>query len=34
MSAYGERWKTVSDWIRASDPNGRMLNPFFRELMW
>lgn len=34
VSAYGERWKTVSDWIRASDPNGRMLNPFFQELMW
>ncbi len=34
VSAYGERWKTVCDWIRTVDPDGRMLNPFFRELLW
>jgi len=34
VSAYGERWKTLCDAVRMADPNGRMLNPFFRELLW
>ena len=32
-SAYGERWQRFSAWIRTVDPNGRMLNPFFEELL-
>ena len=34
VAAYGERWKTLSDWIRTSNPGGRLLNPFFKELLW
>ena len=34
VSAYGERWRTLSDWIRTIDPDGRMRNPFFQELLW
>jgi len=34
VAAYGDRWKTFSDWVRLVDPDGRMLNPFFRELLW
>jgi FAD/FMN-containing dehydrogenase len=33
VAAYGERWKKLSDWVRAVDPTGRMLNPFFKELL-
>ena len=33
VSAYGERWKTLSDWVRTVDPNRRMVNPFFAELL-
>jgi FAD/FMN-containing dehydrogenase len=33
MAAYGERWKQLSDWVRTVDPHGRMLNPFFKELL-
>jgi FAD/FMN-containing dehydrogenase len=33
VSAYGERWKKLSDWIRTADPKGRLLNPFFEELL-
>jgi FAD/FMN-containing dehydrogenase len=33
VSAYGERWKKLSDWVRTMDPNGRMRNPFFEELL-
>ncbi len=32
-SAYGDRWKQLCDWIRTVDPNGRMLNEFFEELV-
>ena len=32
-AAYGDRWKTLSNWIRSVDPDGRMLNPFFAELL-
>ena len=34
VAAYGERWKRVSGWVRTVDPKERMLNPFFKELMW
>jgi FAD binding domain len=33
VSAYGERWKRLSDWVRTVDPAGRMMNPFFQELI-
>jgi len=33
VSAYGERWKKLSDWVRTIDPDGRMRNPFFQELL-
>jgi FAD/FMN-containing dehydrogenase len=32
-AAYGERWIEFSEWVRASDPAGRMLSPFFAELL-
>lgn len=34
IAAYGDRWKNVSAWVRTVDPHGRMLNPFFKELLW
>ena len=34
VSAYGDRWKKLSEWVRAIDPGGRMRNPFFEELLW
>ena len=34
VAAYGERWKKLSDWVRQTDPNGRMRNAFFDELLW
>jgi FAD/FMN-containing dehydrogenase len=33
VAAYGERWKTLCDWVRTVDPDRRMVNPFFAELM-
>jgi FAD/FMN-containing dehydrogenase len=33
VAAYGERWKTLCDWLRTVDPQKRMVNPFFEELM-
>ena len=33
VSAYGERWKKLSDWVRTIDPDGRMRNPFFQDLL-
>jgi FAD/FMN-containing dehydrogenase len=33
VAAYGDRWKKLSDWVRAVDPQERTLNPFFRELL-
>jgi len=32
-AAYGERWGRFSAHVRASDPTGRMLNPFFAALL-
>ena len=31
--AYGARWTEFSRWVREVDPDGRMVNPFFRELL-
>jgi hypothetical protein len=31
--AYGPRWTEFSAWVRSVDPAGRMLNPFFRDLL-
>ncbi|HEY1766618.1 MAG TPA: FAD-binding protein [Terracidiphilus sp.] len=31
--AYGQRWFDFSAWVRSVDPTGRMLNPFFAELL-
>jgi FAD/FMN-containing dehydrogenase len=33
VSAYGDRWQTLVEWIRRVDPDGRMMNPFFHELI-
>lgn len=33
IAAYGGRWKKLSGWVKSVDPNGRMLNPFFKELL-
>jgi FAD/FMN-containing dehydrogenase len=33
VAAYGDRWKKLCDWIRSVDPDGRMLNPYFAELL-
>ena len=31
--AYGARWHEFSEWVRSVDPQSRMLNPFFRNLL-
>lgn len=33
VAAYGDRWTTLSAWVRRQDPDGRLLNPFFKELL-
>jgi FAD/FMN-containing dehydrogenase len=33
IAAYGARWRRFSDWVRAADPDGRLLNAFFAELL-
>jgi FAD binding domain len=33
LAAYGRRWQVFCDWVRATDPMERMLNPFFAELL-
>jgi len=33
QAAYGQRWTDFSKWVRATDPQGRMLNPFFACLL-
>ena len=33
VAAYGDRWKQFSDWVRAVDPDRRMLNQFFADLL-
>lgn len=32
-AAYGQRWLDFSKWVRSMDPDGRMLNPFFADLL-
>jgi FAD/FMN-containing dehydrogenase len=32
-AAYGERWGKFADWIKSADPNRRMLNQFFADLL-
>jgi len=32
-AAYGQRWLEFSEWVRKSDPSGRMLNEFFAGLL-
>jgi len=32
-AAYGQRWVDFSNWVRTADPTGRMLNPFFADLL-
>lgn len=33
VAAYGARWTTLCTWVRQQDPDGRLLNPFFSELL-
>jgi UDP-N-acetylenolpyruvoylglucosamine reductase len=33
VSAYGDRWKKLGDWLRTVDPDRRMVNEFFGELL-
>lgn len=33
VAAYRDRWKTLSDWVGSVDPNRRMVNPFFANLL-
>ena len=33
MAAYGARWEEFASWVKSADPTGRMLNPFFAELL-
>jgi FAD/FMN-containing dehydrogenase len=33
VAAYGDRWKRLCDWVREQDPDGRLLNPFFSDLL-
>jgi hypothetical protein len=32
-AAFGDRWFEFSGWVRSVDPEGRMLNPFFANLL-
>jgi FAD binding domain/D-arabinono-1,4-lactone oxidase len=32
-AAYGQRWVDFAEWVRTMDPGGRMLNPFFADLL-
>ncbi len=32
-AAYGDRWQRFSDWVKEVDPEGRMRNQFFAELL-
>jgi FAD/FMN-containing dehydrogenase len=33
VRAYGDRWKKLGDWLRTVDPDRRMVNEFFAELL-
>ena len=32
-ASYGSRWREFSTWAKTTDRQGRMLNPFFAELL-
>ncbi|HEX8968543.1 MAG TPA: hypothetical protein VF937_11720, partial [Chloroflexota bacterium] len=32
-AAYGQHWRDFTHWVRSVDPRGRMLNPFFADLL-
>ena len=32
-AAFGGRWTEFSEWVRSTDPGGRLLNPFFAALL-
>jgi FAD/FMN-containing dehydrogenase len=33
QQAFGQRWTEFSEWVRSVDPDGRMLNPYFQDLL-
>jgi FAD/FMN-containing dehydrogenase len=33
VAAYGDRWTKLGDWLKTVDPNRRMVNEFFAELL-
>jgi FAD/FMN-containing dehydrogenase len=33
VAAYGDRWTELSEWVRSVDPDRRMVNPFFADLL-
>ncbi len=33
VAAYGDRWKKLGDWSQTVDPERRMVNAFFAELL-
>ncbi len=33
VDAYGDRWKKLGDWLKTVDPDRRMVNEFFAELL-
>jgi len=33
VAAYGDRWRKLGDWLRTVDPDRRMVNEFFAELL-
>jgi FAD/FMN-containing dehydrogenase len=33
VAAYGDRWTQLCDWVRTVDPDRRMVNPFFADLL-
>jgi FAD/FMN-containing dehydrogenase len=33
VAAYGDRWAKLCDWLRTVDPDRRMVNQFFADLM-
>jgi hypothetical protein len=32
-AAYGRRWADFCEWVKGTDPGGRLLNPFFKALI-
>jgi FAD/FMN-containing dehydrogenase len=32
-TAFGDRWREFSRWVKSQDPTGRMQNPFFADLL-